>query len=82
MPLSASLKYDLNMSLLRNKSQEDLVKSIASLRADRNEPIVYRIGYSFATYIPALESAIIEAHTIVTEGKAKNKVVPYHIICS
>ncbi len=82
MPLEAAERRDLNMNLLRNKSHDDVVTFIKGLQGDGDKAIVYRIGYSFAAYLPALEAAIKEAHTTKTEGKAKNIIRPYHIVCA
>lgn len=69
------------MSFLRNKSHEDVV---AYLRQGidpelDSEGIVYQIASSFMVYHFALEAAVKEAHTIQTDGKAKNIHIPYFI---
>ena len=82
MPLAAANKRDLNISLLRNKSHDEVVTQIKALLGDSTDPVVYRLGYSFAAYLPAMEAVVKEAHTIVTDGKAKNIVIPYHLVCA
>ena len=80
MPLPTNKKRQLNMNILRSKSHADLVAYI-KLGIDDTDTagIAYQIPPSFYVYYFALEAAIIEAHTTVTEGKGKNILLPYVI---
>ena len=68
------------MNILRNKSHDDLVAYIKLGIDDTDKVgIAYQIPPSSYVYYFALEAAISEAHTTVTEGKGKNVVLPYVI---
>jgi len=82
MPLLTAQRRDLNINLLRNKSQDDVAVHINNMLDDSNDAVVYRIGYSFAAYIPAIKAAILVAHTTKGEGKAKDTIRPFELVCA